>query len=102
MVYEKHLWSKSRAGRRHQTRAGIVVAGVGTARWRGRTMALSKRAYEGRAARRAVTRTSACVLALVTATAAQAQETPPPADADAAPADKIGRAPCRERVCQYV
>src|SRR3546814_6097357 len=59
-VYEKHLWSKSRAGQRHQTRAGIVVAGVGTARWRGRTMALSKRAYEGRAARRAVTRTSAC------------------------------------------
>src|SRR3546814_1462697 len=74
---------------RHQTRAGIVVAGVGTARWRGRTMALSKRAYEGRAARRAVTRTSACVLALVTATAAQAQETPPPADADAAPADIV-------------
>src|SRR3546814_3252133 len=52
-------------------------------------MALSKRAYEGRAARRAVTRTSACVLALVTATAAQAQETPPPADADAAPADIV-------------
>src|SRR3546814_8623311 len=42
-----------------------------------------------RAARRAVTRTSACVLALVTATAAQAQETPPPADADAAPADIV-------------
>src|SRR3546814_18726217 len=49
-------------------------------------MALSKRAYEGRAARRAVTRPSACVLALVTATAAQAQATTPPADAAAAPA----------------
>src|SRR3546814_12548532 len=85
-VYEKHLWSKARAGQRHQTRAGIVVAGVGTARRRGRTMALSKRASEGRAARRAVTRPSACVLALVTDTAAPPPEPPPPADADAAPA----------------